>query len=58
MRAESPRIGLFILDHDGHELDVVQLSIDPAQLGQTLHQYTHHNNASDADSDSAHPVSD
>ncbi len=58
MRDEHPRIGLFILDHDGHELDVVQLSIDPSQLGQTLHQYTHHHHASDTDSDSVHPVSD
>ena len=58
MHDEHPRIGLFILDHDGHELDVVQLSIDPSQLGQTLHQYTHHHHASDTDSDSVHPVSD
>ncbi len=54
MRAESPRIGLFILDLDGHELDVVQLSIDPSQLGQTIHKYTHHNH----DSDSGNQVSD
>lgn len=58
MRDEHPRIGLFILDHDGHELDVVQLSINPSQLSQTLHQYTHHRHTSDADSDSANPVSD
>lgn len=57
MRDEHPHIGLFILDHDGHELDVVQLSIDPSQLSHTLHQYTHHH-TSDADSDSVHPVSD
>ena len=57
MRAENSRIGLFILDLDGHELDVVQLSIDPAQLGRTVHQYTHHNTNSDTD-DSGNPVSD
>ena len=54
MRDEHPRIGLFILDHDGHELNVVQLSVDPSQLGQTLHHYTHHNH----DNDSGNEVSD
>ena len=49
MRAENSRIGLFILDLDGHELDVVQLSIDPTQLGHTVHTYTHHNDNSDTD---------
>lgn len=44
MRADSSRIGLFILDLDGHELDVVQLSVDPSQLGETLHKYTRHAN--------------
>jgi len=44
MHDEHPRIGLFILDHDGHELDVVQLSIDPAELGKALRQHTHHAN--------------
>ncbi len=57
MRDEHPRIGLFILDHDSNELDVVQLSIDPSQLGQTLHKYTHHNHDSN-DSDSGNQVSD
>ena len=53
MRDEHPRIGLFILDHDSNELNVVQLSVDPNQLGQTLHKYTHHNDGNDSTSEAS-----
>lgn len=57
MRAENSRIGLFILDLDGHQLDVVQLSVDPSRLGDTIRKYAHHNDDSN-DTDSGTEVSD
>lgn len=44
MRPEGNRMGLFVLDLDGSEMDVVQLSVDPDHLDNTLGQYEHHNN--------------
>jgi hypothetical protein len=38
---DGPRMALFILDADGHELDVVQVSVDPDHLSQTIGQYDH-----------------
>jgi len=35
------RMGLFILDLDGNELDVVQVSVDPGHLNQTIGKYEH-----------------
>jgi len=34
-------MGLFILDLEGHELDVVQVSVDPDHLNQSIAQYRH-----------------
>ena len=44
MRPEGNRMGLFVLDLDGSEMDVVQLSVDPDHLDNTLGQYDHHHN--------------
>ena len=33
---EGKRMGLFILDLDGNELDVVQVSVDPDRLNETI----------------------
>jgi len=41
-RPDGKRMGLFILDLDGQEMDVVELSVDPALLNQTIGQYQHH----------------
>ena len=38
---EGDRMGLFILDLDGHELDVVQVSVDPDHLNETVSRYDH-----------------
>ena len=38
---EGSRMGLFILDLEGHELDVVQVSVDPDHLNQSIAQYRH-----------------
>lgn len=46
-RPEGSRMGLFVLDLDGHELDVVQVSVDPNHLNQSIAQYEHRGNRSD-----------
>ncbi|HWG19867.1 MAG TPA: hypothetical protein VG225_04990 [Terracidiphilus sp.] len=42
MHPEGSRMGLFVLDADGHELDVVQLSVDPAHLNESIDHYGRH----------------
>jgi hypothetical protein len=39
---EGKQMGMFVLDLDGHELDVVQVSVDPDHLNQKVGQYEHH----------------
>lgn len=39
---EGERMGLFVLDADGHELDVVQVSVDPRHLAESINHYEHH----------------
>lgn len=41
-RPEGSRMGLFVVDLDGHELDVVQVSVDPGHLNETIAQYKGH----------------
>lgn len=48
---EGARMGMFVLDADGSDLDVVQISVDPDHLNQSIGKYEHHRNA-DADGDS------
>lgn len=38
---EGARMDLFVLDLDGHELDVVQVSVDPDHLNQSIARYEH-----------------
>ncbi len=40
-RPEGKRMGLFVIDLDGHELDVVQVSVNPNRMNQTIAQYSH-----------------
>lgn len=42
MRPEGEKMGLFVLDADGNELDVVQVSVDPNHLNENLDRYDHH----------------
>ena len=46
-RPEGSRMGLFVVDLDGHELDVVQVSVDPNHLNETIAQYEGHGAKSD-----------
>lgn len=47
MHPEGARMGLFVLDLDGHELDVVQVSVDPDHLNQSIARYQHHDRGAD-----------
>ena len=58
MRPEGSRMGLFVVDLDGHEMDVVQVSVDPDHLNENLGHYDHHHHDSDTDSDHESDVSD
>lgn len=51
MRPEGSRMGLFVVDKDGGEMDVVQVSVDPDHLNSELGKYTHHHEGRDSDSD-------
>lgn len=42
MRPEGARMGLFVVDTDGHDLNVVQVSVDPNHLNETINRYDHH----------------
>jgi hypothetical protein len=46
---EGKRMGMFVVDLDGHELDVVQLSVNPDQLNDQLGKYEHHQRESAKD---------
>jgi hypothetical protein len=48
---EGSRMGLFIVDADGHELNVVQVSVDPDHLSESIGHYGHHRQDSDKDAD-------
>jgi len=39
---EGNRMGMFVLDADGHDLNVVQVSVDPDHLDESVDKYDHH----------------
>lgn len=49
---EGNRMGMFVLDADGQDLDVVQISVDPDHLNQSIDKYDHHDHHPDAGKDS------
>lgn len=46
-RVEGQRMGLFVLDLDGREMDVVQVSVDPNHFKESLNKYQHHHEDED-----------
>jgi hypothetical protein len=40
MKPQGERMGMFVLDADGHELDVVQISVDPSHLKESVAKYS------------------
>ena len=49
MRPEGKRMGMFVLDLDGNEMNVVQVSVDPDHLNQSIGKYEHHHREDDWD---------
>jgi len=49
MRPEGRRMGLFVVDLDGDELDVVQTSVDADHVSENLGHYEHPHHGSDRD---------
>jgi hypothetical protein len=48
---EGQRMGLFVVDKDHSELDVVQVSVDPSHLDEDIGHYSHYHAPSDDASD-------
>jgi hypothetical protein len=48
---EGNRMGMFIVDKDGDELDVVQVSVDPDHLNESIGKYGHRGGEIDTDKD-------
>jgi hypothetical protein len=51
MRPEGDRMGLFIVDKERNELDVVQVSVDPRHIDENIGQYTQHHDSDHDESD-------
>ncbi|MGB6691043.1 MAG: hypothetical protein WBE76_24685 [Terracidiphilus sp.] len=51
IRPEGSRMGLFVVDSEGHELDVVQISVDPDHLNESIGHYGHRHWDGDSDAD-------
>ena len=48
---EGNRMGLFVVDLDGQEMDVVQVSVDANRLNETILKYKHHDRDDGSKSD-------
>ena len=48
---EGKHMGLFIVDKDNDELDVVQISVDPDHLNESIGKYDHQRATCDTDRD-------
>jgi hypothetical protein len=46
-------MGMFIVDKDGNEMDIVQLSVDPDHLNESIGKYEHPHPDSDHDASSS-----
>lgn len=51
-RPEGKRMGLFVIDLDGNNLDVVQVSVDPDHLDDDIGHYSHHHHPDQDGNDS------
>jgi hypothetical protein len=50
IRPEGKRMGMFVVDLDGRNLDVVQVSVDPDHLDDDIGRYDHHHHDNTPDS--------
>ena len=49
VRDEGDKTGMFIVDVDGHELDVVELSVNPDRLSREIARHAHNREREDDD---------
>jgi len=49
---EGRKMGLFVLDLDGNEMDVVQVSVDPNHLNENIGHYEYHRHEDRGDGES------
>jgi hypothetical protein len=49
MRPEGERMGLFVVDLDGREMNVVEVSVDPDHLNEQMVHYEHHHRDGEQD---------
>ena len=54
---EGEKMGMFIVDLDGNEMDVVQVSVDPSHLDDDIGRYKHHHD-DDSNKDQSDSKSD
>jgi hypothetical protein len=47
MHPEGPRMGLFVFEADGHDLNVVQVSVNPDHLAESVDHYEHRHHDAD-----------
>jgi hypothetical protein len=50
---EGSRMGMFIVDKDGNEMDIVQLSVDPDHLNDSIGKYEHSHPGQDRDANNS-----
>jgi hypothetical protein len=48
---EGERMGMFVVDLNGNEMDVVQVSVDPKHLDDDMGHYSHRHHDADNDGD-------
>ena len=48
---EGERMGMFVVDLDGNEMDVVEVSVDPKHLDDDIGRYRRHHHDKDEDGD-------
>jgi hypothetical protein len=46
---EGARMGMFVVDYDGKEMDVVEISVDPDHLREKIGEYENHHGHGDGD---------
>jgi hypothetical protein len=49
IRPEGDRMGLFVVDSENNEMDIVQVSVDPKHLDDEIGQHRHHHADGDQD---------
>jgi hypothetical protein len=55
---EGERMGMFVVDLDGNEMDVVQVSVDPKHLDDDIGRYGHRHHDKDQDGEKTEGQSD